>query len=299
MWQRAGSATNGACYNVSYIDTTWRASDEDAWTTAFPDGDSVGSAPATCAGQAPPEWPWTEPFGLEPTERCPQGERFYSEWPYDAGGGETADTICFSGCQGEPHGGLCLTTLGKCGGDIELTGEVCDGTEDYVAGTTDGAPGGAVGTTEMTDLLKKIYDRQQQVSNREALGTAAVVAGLGEIAQAVEGIEGGGSSGGECDDSACEGVVPGDGDVGVGTFGEIGDDFMERVGDADITNAMSGWELPEGSCSGFEIDPLAALDDQVYTIDAHCGVWDEISPVITTVAIAVWSIMGGFIILRA
>lgn len=118
-----------------------------------------------------------------------------------------------------------------------------------------------------------------------------------------DGIPGGTGTGeeqGECDGSNCIGVLPGANET-VDTFGDQFSSFYSRIENSPLLSAYDNFigQVPAGTCTGVDSDPLAFLDNAVLTIDAHCTLWDDVAPIISALMLAAWSLTAGIIVLRA
>lgn len=105
--------------------------------------------------------------------------------------------------------------------------------------------------------------------------------------------------GGECDEpGACVGVVPELGETE--TVGEATSAFLAAIeGTPLIAAAMSiGTSMPPGECP-VASDTIEYLGNMTLTIDAHCGLWDEIAVILSYVMLACWVFAGVRIVLSA
>lgn len=97
---------------------------------------------------------------------------------------------------------------------------------------------------------------------------------------------------------SCPGVLP---DLSEATsFGEATSAFLAGVQAVPLVAAASsiGGSMPAGECPA----PSTTLDfigDVEITLDAHCGLWDEIAVVLTTIMLGIWVFSGARIILSA
>lgn len=97
---------------------------------------------------------------------------------------------------------------------------------------------------------------------------------------------------------SCPGALP---ELGEATsFADATNAFMAGVESAPLIAAASGLgaSLPAGECPA----PSATLDyigGLELTLDAHCGLWDEIASVLAAVMLAVWVFVGARILLSA
>lgn len=104
----------------------------------------------------------------------------------------------------------------------------------------------------------------------------------------------------ECDGGACDGDAMPELEA-VDGFGDLFVAFYDDVEASPLIASYSGLaeSLPAGSCTTFDSDPIAFLNNTVLTIDSHCSLWAEIAPIISSFMMAVWTLLGFFIILRA
>jgi hypothetical protein len=160
--------------------------------------------------------------------------------------------------------------------------------------------GGVPGVTpdETIEYGGEDYD----VYGEGAEGSTGTTTGGGSTSGSNEG-EGDGDGpgeGGECDDSACTGELPGDNEE-VDSFGDLFQAFWNRVQAAPIVDAFGSLPgaLPAGSCSPMSSDGIAWLNGATLTMSAHCDLWPDLVPIIYTMMLAAWALLGGLIILRA
>lgn len=310
MWTRVSSSANGEYFNVSYQGSGWHETDDDNFSQASTNASGAQSGttvpddpPAAAPGE---DWPFatgTDPGDGESEETCPAGFSRYVVWPWDAGSGETIDTVCTaSGCRAETVGvGVCMESAGGCGGTVVFTGDMCDGTEDTLQGTDTAAGPGAPGMGGVEALLEKIYQRlgttQALATAASAAEIAATVAAANQIADALG--EGGTGGGGECEESSCTGEAP--------TLGEAPDvgtvyaSATDRLVNAPIVAAISniGGSMTAGECPSFTSDAIEPLGGMTLTITAQCDLWEDIAPVLSTVMLVIYTLSGALIVLRA
>lgn len=119
--------------------------------------------------------------------------------------------------------------------------------------------------------------------------------GTGSTGTSDEGDE----EGGECSEpGSCEGVLPVLGETE--TVAEATQAFLGAVeGSPLIAAAMSiGTSIPEGECPAPSIT-IEYLGDMTLTLDAHCGIWDEVAGVLSALMLAVFVFLGVRIVLSA
>lgn len=304
LWVRQSSSVNGAYFNVSYEGSGWGAADEDNFSSTGNTTD--GDAPADGPPEAAPgeDWPFDVGPGEgepSPEEQCPFEVEAFMTWPYDSGAGSSPDFICMNtGCQAAaPEVAVCFPDAGYCGGTGELTGELCDGTEDYLQGT-DGASGPSFsGTGGIEERLDRIFARLGTGQVLDAAASALEIAAIGAAADQIsEAIEAGGGAG-ECTEGSCEGELP---TLEAGpSIATQTDTFMGRIAAAPIVVAFTeiGGSIPEATCPSFSSDPIAVLDGEVLTITAQCELWEDLAPLLGAIMMVIYVAAGAFIILRA
>lgn len=84
------------------------------------------------------------------------------------------------------------------------------------------------------------------------------------------------------------------------TFAEALGAFAAGLDSVPFVAAVNGLggSMPEGECPAPTVE-IPYLDGVELTLDAHCGLWDEISPILTGVMLAIWVFLGARILLSA
>lgn len=313
LWVRQSSSVNGAYFNVSYQGSGWGAIDEDNFSSSgnTTDGDPAAEGPPLAAPgeewpfDLDPEGPSGEPGGEETA--CPAGVEVFTQWP----GFATPSEVCLvTGCVAVPTSGSTCTAepsdaypLGMCGGELEITGERCDGSEEIDQGdmfTDSGGSGTGAGLAQINQALERIYQRLGTGQILDAAASVAEIAAIGAAADQISDAVGeGGGGGGECTEGSCDGELP---TLGDGTpIATQTATFMGRIENAPIVAAFAniGGEIPEAACPSFSSDPIAVLDGEVLTISAQCELWEDIAPVLGAIMMVIYIAAGAFIILRA
>lgn len=97
---------------------------------------------------------------------------------------------------------------------------------------------------------------------------------------------------------SCPGAVPELGDAT--SFADATSAFMAGVESAPLVAAAAGLgaSLPAGECPA-PSTTLEYIGGLELTLDAHCGLWDEIATVLSAVMLAVWVFVGARILLSA
>lgn len=286
-----------------------------------PDGadpTSGGECPATCAVLGLTFF--KQGIGSAPASLCDQGCSFVADGANIAMGGGWMGNYTATGSCSPDDGGIstglnCLQTSGgtQYCADTTATGNCGTINGEYVC--LDSVP---EGNCILTPFGQAICDEGSQTNTPdETIELDSDTGGVdvyesgntgGTPTAGTDDTDGDGNPGGpgdddgegECEGESCFGELPGDNEE-VGAFGDLFSGFYARVEGAPLVAAFDAipGSMPTGACSGFDSDPIAALDGTVLTFDLHCTLWPDIVTVIYPVMLAAWSLLGGIIILRA
>ena len=295
---------------------------------ACPDGSppTEGECPAACdTSDAGREYRYVNTQGTLPANQCTTGSnckatkgKFFSSGSWEiatytvtdqgCGGGdpETAENEENNNCVASGGTTVCMDSDsdGDCGtvnGERVCFNNVPDNGCVFTPGGKAVCDGGA--NSEPPDLSVNASGNNVDLYGDGLDGSGGDQEGTDDDGGGSFGGNGNGNGDGEgtdeCENDACVGGVPGLDEVD--SFGSLFGAFYDRVEQSPLLAATTGiaGSLPAGSCTPVSSDPIGALGNVPLTMSAHCDLWPTVSPVLFGVMLAVWSLLGVMIVLRA